>query len=159
MQQKNNYLVIFSCFIAKLWRSFTAHGRISVKHKNHTKQNLPNVIDKICTNWLFVFCSLMGVENRSANGTFAIFFTSINWWERVSLVWQIIYIGFNDMTYWTKSYWTLDFFSAFLNQFFIWNFIEYWISSLFDKLWNILCTFKCTWMKDTHMLIMSNNIF
>ena len=56
--------IIRACFIADV--TFYMHIKT-------TKQNLPNVIENICTNWLFVFCSLMGVENRSANATFAIF--------------------------------------------------------------------------------------
>ena len=69
-------------FFTNLLRSCIADVTLYLNIKT-TKKNLPNVIDKICTNWLFVFCSLMGVENRSANATFVVFCIVINRYEPV----------------------------------------------------------------------------
>ena len=73
-------VIKWSLFIAKLSVASKCRCYIAFEHKNH-KENLPNVIDKICTNWLFVFCSLMGVENRSANATFVVYCTIDTWIE------------------------------------------------------------------------------
>ena len=90
-------VIKWSLFTSKLSGAFECRCYIVYivfEHKNH-KENLPNVIDKICTNWLFVFCSLMGVENRSANATFVVYCTKDTQIEFHSRVFRVLLVIFN----------------------------------------------------------------